>query len=196
MASPRVTKQIIEQEIDLEDVFGIDLAEAPRAFKESFAQAVIDTILERTERGNGLRFDSRGRATQVVLKSPYSKEYAESLEFKAAGKSKGRVNMTLTGDMLASVDVLGISGNKIRIGIEDGTQVLKAFNHITGDTVPSRPWFGVSTKELDELSNEFQVEGQLPKIRRPVTPLEEKALSVVDRLKLFISELEDDSSEL
>jgi hypothetical protein len=192
VASPKVSKQIIEQEIDLKEVFGIDLAEASRSFKESFAQSVIDLIVDRTERGQGLRFDSRGRAQAVALKSPYSDEYAESLEFKAAGKSKGRVNMTLTGDMLASVDVLGISGNKIRIGIEDGREVLKAFNHITGDTVPSRPWFGVSTKELDSLSEQFQAEGQIQKLRRPPTPLEDKALSVVDRLKAFIASLEDD----
>lgn len=94
----------------------------------------------------------------MKLKSPYSKKYSESLDFVAAGKSKSDVNMSLTGDMLASVQVEDRGGNKIAVYIDGETEVLKAFNHITGDTVPKRPFFGVSKKDVKEIISDFESE--------------------------------------
>jgi hypothetical protein len=183
MATPKVSKQRIEQEIDLSEIFDVDLSEA-RPIKEALAQAIVDYMVERTKDGEGIRFSSDGRGTPITLKKPYSKNYAESLEFKAAGKSRSDVNMTLTGDMLSSIDVLSVSGNKIKIGITDGTQVLKAFNHITGDTVPSRPFFGVSKSELKEIASPFKVDvEEIRRSRRPRTFEEDEGLSALDRLR-------------
>lgn len=148
MKAPKVSKAKIEQVIDLSE-FGLDLSNE-RGLKESLGQAIIDQIVSRTEAGNGMRF-SGGQGRPVKLKSPYSKQYVKSLPFKAAGKKKNDVNMKLTGDMLASIDVVSTEGNKIVIGIEGETEILKAFNHITGDTVPERPFFGVNKSEMRDI---------------------------------------------
>ncbi len=149
MKSPKVTKKTIEQEINLMEIFGVDLTDDD-ATKQSIAQAIIDKITKRTESGVGYG----GKA----LKSPYSEAYQKSRQFKAAGKKADEITMELTGDMVASVDVLSTAGNKVKIGITDELQVLKAYNHITGDTVPSRPWFGVSKAELQEIGDNLGLE--------------------------------------
>lgn len=154
MKKPTITLAEIEQEIDLEEFFpDLDFSEE-RAFKEAVAQAIIDKIVSRTEAGDGIKISANGQGRPVKLKSPYSDAYAKSLDFKAAGKSKGKVNMTLTGDMLASVDVTDTKGNRIKVGVSED-QVPKAFNHLTGDTVPERPWFGVSREEVEDILLEF-----------------------------------------
>jgi hypothetical protein len=185
MKPPTVTLSQIEQTVDLKELTGVDLSEA-RPIKEAIAQAIIDRIQSRTEAGEGLRFSSNGSATPVKLKSPYSNQYADSIEFKAAGKRKSTVNMTLTGDMLASMDVLSTNGNSIKIGITDDTQIAKAFNHITGDTVPKRPWFGISKTELGEILSQFKPD--IEKIKRSqtfTTDTESDALAVLDKLRSF-----------
>lgn len=153
MKSPKVTKKIIEQEIDLMEIFGIDATDAD-SLKNAIGQAIIDRIQSRTESGKGLQFGSRGQATEVKLKAPYSKAYQKSREFKAAGKKANEITMELTGDMVASMEMQA-PGNKIKIQITDELQKLKAFNHITGDTVPERPWFGISKDELKEIGQQF-----------------------------------------
>ena len=144
----RASKERLSQTINLKDLFGKNFSNQS-AIKEAFAQAVIDRIVERTEGGKAV-------GGKRNLKAPYSKEYVESLEFKAAGKSKGRVNMTLTGDMLRSIDVLDVGANTITIGIDDPDESPKAFNHQVGDTVPRRDFFGINNTELTELAQEFR----------------------------------------
>lgn len=147
MKKPTISLSKIEQEIDLKELFGVDLSE-DESLKQAIGQVLIDQMLSRVESGKGIG--------GVKLKSPYSKRYADSIEFKAAGKSKGKVNMTLTGDMLASVNVVSTEGNKIKIGIDNDDQVAKAYNHQTGDTVPARPFFGFTKGELSEIKSKFK----------------------------------------
>ncbi len=145
MKAPKISLKKIEQEFDLAEFYpDVDFS-GERTLKEALGQAIIDKIQERTEAGDGIR---------GALKSPYSKLYSQSLEFKAAGKKRGKVNMTLTGDMLASVDLEMGEDGKFKIVIPED-QVPKAFNHLTGDTVPKRNWFGVTKKELKEILGDF-----------------------------------------
>lgn len=146
MKKPTVSLKRIEQEIDLEELFGVDLSDDD-SLKEALAQTLIDKMVTRVQDGQGIG--------GVKLKSPYSERYAKTLEFKAAGKSRGKVNMTLTGDMVSSIGVISTKGNTIKIGIEDSEQVAKAYNHQTGDTVPQRPFFGFSKDELNDIKKEF-----------------------------------------
>lgn len=162
MKSPKVTLKKIEQEIDLSEFFpGVDFSQE-RALKEAIGQAIIDKIASRTEAGEGIKFSASGQGRSVSLHSPYSKEYSESLDFKAAGKKRTKINMTLTGDMLAGVDLeIGSSGKFKVVVAED--QVPKAYNHIVGDTVPQRPWFGVSKSELKEILKDFRADVKFAK---------------------------------
>lgn len=156
MKKPKVSLKSIEQEIDLKEIFGVDLSEAD-GLKKAIGQVLLDKMLTRVEGGQGIG--------GVKLKSPYSKKYAESLEFKAAGKSRGSVNMSLTGDMLASIDFED-SGNKLIFKIGED-QVLKAHGHITGEgangNLPKRPFFGFTAAELKDIKREFA-----PKIKEAV----------------------------
>lgn len=150
MAKPKVTLEEVSQEIDLNKLVGSDISEDEQLVLK-IGQKIIDYMEERVDDGLGY-----GR---TKLKSPYSDAYSESLNFKAAGKSKTDVNMKLSGDMMASIDIIEVNGSKVTIGIDDPDQVPKAFNHQTGDTVPRRPFFGVTNEELKQyVLSEFKDE--------------------------------------
>lgn len=153
MKSPKVTKSLIEQVVDLSEVAaGVDFSQS-KSLKLAIGESLAEIIRERASSGKGV-----DGGNVVKLKSPYSKTYAESLEFLAAGKSKGDVNMTLTGDMLASIQVQDRGGNKIALYIDGEENTLKAFNHQTGDTVPKRPFFGLVEKDLRTVAVDFSSE--------------------------------------
>lgn len=72
------------------------------------AKEIIDFIKQRTEKG----LDKNNRKF-----SPYSKSYKKSLDFKLAGKSS-KVDLELTGEMLAEMDLLTERSGSITIGYE------------------------------------------------------------------------------
>ena len=136
MDAPKATLEKLSQTINLNEVVGSDIS-GDEKLVTKIGQAIIDYMDTRVEDGLGL-----GRKK---LKSPYS---------------KGHVNMRLSGDMMASVDILETIGSKVTIGIE-GDQAPKAFNHQTGDTLPKREFFGVTKDEikkyiLDEFKDEIK----------------------------------------
>jgi hypothetical protein len=150
MAKPsglKVTYDDVSQTIDFSEVAGVDLTGNQILIRE-MSQAVIDFIVERAQSGKGI-----GGKT---LKKPYSKAYSESLDFKAAGKSKNDVNMTLSGDMLGAIDVLEEDGPTVKIGFADTTDNVKAYGHMSGFeghpyiSGPKREFFGVTKAELKE----------------------------------------------
>lgn len=158
MATPPVIrKSKVYQRFNLEKDFGLDFTD-----NKDLAQLVGETLLQkirdRTESGEGVDFEKSKGGTKVELKSPYSDEYAKSPEFRAFGKNKSKVNMRLTGDMLGLMDILELDGNNLVIGWEGDDEAPKVFNHLTGDTVPRRPFFGVSNSELREIRAELSAE--------------------------------------
>lgn len=134
----------VEMEIDLAGFFGVD--SIPRDVSERLGQACIDHIVERTGKGkdvDGNRFTG------------YDKDYIDSDEFEAWGKSPRKINMELTGDMLGTLDIIDIDGGRVKIGWKDDTEIKKAFNHNTGDTVPKREFFGLTDSQLKQLAEPF-----------------------------------------
>lgn len=155
----KLSKRKITQTIDLNEVVGSDIS-SDEILVTKIGQAIIDYIDTRVEDGMGL-----GREK---LKSPYSKSYSESLNFKAAGKSRSHVNMRLSNDMMAAIDIVEKKGAKITYGITDPEEAAKAYGHQTGfeghPTIPEgkykRPFFGVTKDEikkyiLDEFKDEI-----------------------------------------
>lgn len=150
MAKLTLNEQEVSQQIDLNKLVGSDISSDEQLVLK-IGQKIIDYMEERVDEGLGYN--------RKKLEPEYSDEYADSLPFKAAGKSKTDVNMKLTGDMMASIDIIEVNGSMITIGIDDPDQAPKAFNHQTGDTVPKRPFFGVTHKELKEyVLSEFKDE--------------------------------------
>lgn len=157
MAAPKFSKNNVEQTIDLKEMFGVSFKGRP-LLREALGQAILDKIRDRSDDGRGISFDKSGNGRPVKLKTPYSKAYTNSLDFKAFGKSKNKVNMELTGDMLGLMDVKRQTSDTITIGWDERDENNKAFNHATGDTVPRRPFFGCSKSELKTIGKQFKSE--------------------------------------
>lgn len=136
--------------------------EIPRELKPDkrleLADLVIEHIVKRTESGvdkNGKKFPG------------YSKEYVDSLDFKIAGKSKNRVDLKLSGDMLAAIKLINHAPGKITVGFDNGTEEnAKAEGNILGtygrpSPIPGkkRDFLGIEKTKLRELL-EFVTDGE------------------------------------
>lgn len=136
----------VSQELNVSDILGVDVSNEPRIIQE-FGQAVIDRIVERTEAGK----DVRGRNFK-----PYSKSYINSEDFEEFDKSPSDINMTMTGDMIDSIDFTQ-RGSTVKVQVGEGdVQTAKAYNHNFGDTLPKRQFFGVNKKDLNEIKKKFK----------------------------------------
>lgn len=147
MAKPTGTLKLsldeVSQTINLSEIAGVDLSNDPSLVNQ-IGQDIIDYMVARVQDGKGIG--------GVTLKAPYSKDYLSSDIAKAYDKKADPINMTLTGDMLGSIDLVNDDADKLKIAI-DGSDVdtKKAYNHNVGDTVPRRPFFGVDKSELEDI---------------------------------------------
>lgn len=142
--------------VNLENLFGgrYDLSES---IKQAIGQEIIDRIAKRTtEEKEDKHGDSLGT---------YSKSYGESDFAKIFGKKAGqRVNLTATGDMLASMDIKDTTAQTITIHFDDDEQNAKAYGHISGmkghpfldGKVQKRDFFGLPKEELESIAAEFE----------------------------------------
>jgi hypothetical protein len=153
---PVIRKNKVYQRFNLKKDLGVDLSDHAD-LAQLVGEEMLKRIRERADSGMGVDFEKSKGGTEVDLKSPYSDEYAKSPEFRAFGKSKRQVNMKLTGDMLGLMDILEVDGNNLVIGWE-GDEAPKAFNHLTGDTVPRRPFFGISKDDLKSIRADLSSE--------------------------------------
>ena len=164
--SPKITLDEVSQEFDLKKLFGVDL-DAPELM-EYIGERIIEKIRERTLDGKGINGKN--------LKKPYSESYSKTPEFKAFGKSKSNVNMTLSGDMLGLMQIIEAEDGKIKIGWDDPEQTAKAYNHNAGDTLPKRPFFGLNNTETKELVRELR-----PEIKKAIEIKERDGDSAFDK---------------
>lgn len=121
--------------------------------REAIAQDVIQFIQERTK--NGLNKNNRAMPG-------YSKEYIQSVEFRAAGKDAGKVDLTLTGDMLGALDLISHQPGKLLIGFENGTfENAKADGNIRGTygrnkaTKKRRDFLGITKSDLARILENY-----------------------------------------
>lgn len=174
----KVTKSEVSQKINLRDALG-GVAGVPE-IREAFLQTVIDRIVERTQSGRDVEnkiFANNGK---------YSNAYKNSLPFKVYGKTN-KVNMTLTGDMIQSIDKIGETRDTATIGITGDENILKAFAHITGfeghphldGQVKPRDFFGISQKEIDKITEKFKPDTDKGRTSND-EKLIEKILNVLD----------------
>lgn len=128
-------------------MFGIDLS-GKSSLKLAMAQAVLDKMLDKTA-------DGKSRTGNKFTK--YSKSYSESDAFKSAGKSRNKVNLELSGDMLGLVDLIDETNNTVTLGWGDDDEAGKAHGHIVGaNFLPVRDFFGLNQKDIDEIKSRFR----------------------------------------
>jgi len=133
-----ISQDEMSQEINLKRYLG----DATPEQKQLFAELAIEQINQRTLDGKTIH---GGKFKK------YSKEYADM-----KGVSRDSVDLFLDGDMLDSLEAEA-NGNKIKISIGgDSVETAKGFNHHTGDTLPKRPWFGLTTDEVRLLSEQVK----------------------------------------
>lgn len=119
--------------------------------RKEIADLVIEFIVDRTLSGA----DVNGRPFKK-----YSKSYQESLDFRNAGKSPGKVNLQLSGDMLAALTLLEERDGKIKVGYEKGSdEEGRAEGNILGsyggdpDPKKARKFLGIKDKNLKKIIN-------------------------------------------
>jgi hypothetical protein len=112
-----------------------------------FGEAAIEQINARTLSGetvNGSSF------------APYSEDYA-----KQKGVSRNSVDLFLDGDMLGALDFdVDDERGVVEIKVVGDLEVKKGYNHHVGDTLPKRPWFGITTDEVNSLIANFADEAE------------------------------------
>lgn len=127
--------------------------------RKAIALEVIDYIFERTKAGKG-----PGNKAWSGEAGRYSKAYKESLNYKIGGKSS-KVDMTLSGDMLAAMKLLENARGKITYGFEDGTEEnAKADGNIRGtygrpqaDPSKARPFLDITPDELAKILKRYPI---------------------------------------
>jgi hypothetical protein len=138
----------VELEVNLPELFPDQVVPDSSRLREAIGQEVIDIIRDRTQK------DEKSWTGSSFKK--YSDEYADSIEFKADGKSKDEPNLTASGDMLGLLTVLD-SGNPgvVKVGWNDDLQSEKAHGHITGAVGVKRDFFGLNNGEIERLRKKF-----------------------------------------
>lgn len=113
------------------------------------ADLVIEHIVDRTKRG----LDKDGDPFPK-----YSKEYIKSLDFKNAGKSASRVDLTLSGDTLAALALISQRNGQLIVGYQNGTRENDiAEGNILGsyggspNASKARDFLGIEGQKLAEL---------------------------------------------
>ena len=116
------------------------------SFQEDFGSLAIDKIVDRTLSGKDKNGDSF---------AGYSPSYKKSLAFEIYKGSKTKVDLKLTGEMLASMEAKASSGGVLTIQFVDSENAAKAHGHITGMSGRKggkvRDFFGLSDTEADEI---------------------------------------------
>ena len=151
---------------------------------QTVAEEILNFIVERTKKGNG----SDGKAFPG-----YSKAYKESLDFKIAGKSS-KVNLTLSGEMLDSLEVLQAKKGKVVIGFSSGSEMNgRAEGNILGTYGSSKPnpskarnFMELSNKELSKILKSLDV---LPRDIQNQIAKDAKAgaIEIVDKFKFDVN---------
>jgi hypothetical protein len=82
--------------------------------RRAIGKAAVDYIVERTRNNKGIGGVSLGK---------YSKNYKKTSDFEIAKSGETKVNLTLTGDMLDTLDIIDASvAGRIVIGYTDGSE--------------------------------------------------------------------------
>lgn len=165
----------VSQSFDLNEITGVDLSQEPD-LKNRIGQAIIDKIVNRYKGGKDLRGNNFAE---------YAESYKKSDTFEAFGKGNN-VNMTLTDDMSSALDIVEDSGGEIKIGWGDTTNNAKAYNHMTGDTVKKRQFFGIQKKQVSEIVKEFK--GDIDRLKKDQEPTD-----LVSRLSVTTTENENET---
>ena len=151
----------------------------------AIASDIVEYIRDRASRG------------EVPGKKTYSKGYADSLDFRIAGKSESKVDMTLSGDMLTELDILGEKSGEILIGYDRSSdQYGKAEGNILGsyggkaNKKNARPFLNLTDKEIRDILKDYPLNN--PKLLAKTTEDRLTSDSVLEEFEAISEYMEED----
>ena len=157
-----------------------------RRERAAIAQEIIDFIRFRTR--------EQGRDKNGKLFKGYSKAYKESLDYKISNKG-GKVNLTLSGELIDSVKKVADSDGEIVIGHDGRSGKLngKAEGNIKGtygddnrkNRTP-RDYLGISKTQLSKIIRNYPLEDRLERL---------KSLAIFEASKQASEEVVIDANE-
>jgi hypothetical protein len=87
----------------------------------AIGREILEFIRDRTEKGLDKDNKKFKKSKKGPHKGDYTKSYANSLDFKNAGKSTTPINLALSGDMMASIKLLSWDrSGGVTIGLDSG----------------------------------------------------------------------------
>lgn len=135
----------------------------PKYFGEreriAIAAEVIDFIRNRTESGKDINHNAFKK---------YSKSYKDSLNFKVGDKT-GKVNLSLSGDMLAAMTLVDHKPGAIVVGydtsdpeadIAEGNQI-GSYGQPNANPSKARKFIGINPDDLKKILNKFKKDPDL-----------------------------------
>lgn len=153
---------------------------------------LINFIIERSKNGEGKDGKSFPK---------YSKEYKESLDFKIAGKSD-EVNLTLSSELLDSLEVIEVSKNKIRIGYDKGDErnnavaegnIIGSYGKSRGSSSKARNYLDLSHKEVKSVLVDYPSSSTTDRIEtdqkvRASKAIRERAYDLVETFRFGLGD--------
>lgn len=163
----------IKTEVKLPDVYSANDA-------REIGEAIVEYIIDRTREGKG----EDGKP----FRGSYSKDYTETLDFEIAGKSKSKIDLTQTGEMLDSLVVLEAKRGKVVFGYPEGDpNNEKAEGNILGsyggqpNKSRARNFMAISENEVSKILENFPEERFRSLNTKISKAARERAIEIVDR---------------
>lgn len=138
--------------------------------REAIAFEIISYIQKRTKAGKG-----KDNQKWKPPADKYSKEYENSLDFRNAGKRKGqKVDLTATGDMLDSIDLLSSAPGQLTIGIKESDpdhskaegNIKGSYGKRTGSKAKARDFLALSQSEVEKILRKFPLKDEEKRTQR------------------------------
>jgi hypothetical protein len=156
------------------------------AERKAIAIEVLDFIRQRTKKKSE---DKDGNKFQG-----YSSEYKKSLDFKNAGKSS-KVNLTLSGEMLAEMDLISHKNGSLLLGFDRFDQDLNG--KVEGNRLGTygnkkkvtkgRDFLGIQNKDLKKVLKKFPTTGNnVAKKAEEILKAAAAAGEIVDEIEVSI----------
>lgn len=125
--------------------------------REEFAEGVIEYIKTRSREGVGVR--KVGRGFSAYQFPAYSEKYAKR-------KGQSNVDLTLSEEMLESIELLRHKRGEITIGFQRGTEVnakaegnqIGSYGQPRGNRAKARRFLGLTADERAELLDMYDYE--------------------------------------
>lgn len=156
---------------------------------------IIDHIIDRSKAGKDKKDNPFPK---------YSEGYTKSFDFKLAGKNKNKVDLTLSGEMLNSLEILNHNSGEITIGIPRGDELnnAKAEGNIKGtygskkaNPSKARDFMGISKDGLQGILDKYPTEKKGKNLDLLQTLLASEASREVADQFFGVERIENDISE-